>query len=741
MKKRPLCLAALLTAFLLLCLPAELFWKSSCLSEGRGAPDFISGEVCGLDPDGRTVRLKHTNVSDTGILLVYFKAEQEISIGNLLRIEENFTLKEPEAPTNPGQFDGRAYNQTQDIVLICYADRAVVTDAKERYPAQWLYLAGQKLQRRLEQVFPEQDAEVLKAMLLGERSGLPAEVKSVYQRSGMSHLLAISGLHVSFLGMGLYRLLRRLGGSWVSAGFPAGTAILFYGLLTGMSTSTARAVIMLLVALGADILGRSYDLLTALAMGALLLLVDQPLLVRDPSFLLSFGAVLGIGLVFPVLRGYFPPAGKRLQALGAGVAIQLVTLPLVAYFYYEVPVYGIFLNLLVVPLMSLVMVSGLSALGLTFLSVKLAGIPAWLCSLLLRSFSLLGSLSLKLPGAVWVCGKPKKWQMALYYGGLVLWLWKYYQNPEKEKERAQEKERTQKKGSKLRQCRKLLPILILMLLLFWRTDRGFSFTMLDVGQGDGLFLRTGQGTTLLIDGGSTDVKQVGTYRILPFLKAKGVGTLDYMLVTHTDEDHISGLREILEEAGKPGGVRVRQLLLTGQARKREQGRKLEELAEKAGTAVREVQEGSLIRERDTLLSCLHPEKKGEYEDVNGESEVWLVEYKEFRLLLTGDLGEQQEQEIWEREKKRGESLSCQVLKAGHHGSRYSSSEEWLQQVKPELTLISCGADNRYGHPHGETLERLAAVGSEILVTAKNGAVTIQSDGRRFTAEAFGCISR
>ena len=190
MKKRPLCLAALLTAFLLLCLPAELFWKSSCLSEGRGAPDFISGEVCGLDPDGRTVRLKHTNVSDTGILLVYFKAEQEISIGNLLRIEENFTLKEPEAPTNPGQFDGRAYNQTQDIVLICYADRAVVTDAKERYPAQWLYLAGQKLQRRLEQVFPEQDAEVLKAMLLGERSGLPAEVKSVYQRSGMSHLLA-----------------------------------------------------------------------------------------------------------------------------------------------------------------------------------------------------------------------------------------------------------------------------------------------------------------------------------------------------------------------------------------------------------------------------------------------------------------------------------------------------------------------------------------------------------------------
>lgn len=95
--------------------------------------------------------------------------------------------------------------------------------------------------------------------------------------------------------------------------------------------------------------------------------------------------------------------------------------------------------------------------------------------------------------------------------------------------------------------------------------------------------------------------------------------------------------------------------------------------------------------------------------MNGESEVWLAEYKEFRLLLTGDLGEQQEQEIREREKKRGESLSCQVLKAGHHGSRYSSSEEWLQQVKPELTLISCGADNRYGHPHGETLERLAAV--------------------------------
>lgn len=748
MRKRPLGLAAVILTLIFLCLPAELFMDEEPLQEGRGSPSYLTGEICAIDPGGKAVRLKHTNLSDTGIILVYFDAETHFSIGNTIRIENNFELKEPERPTNPGQFDARLYYQTEGVVLFCYAREAALTDGKVRAVTQFFFVLREELSTRLHILFPETYQGVIGAMLLGDKSELSEETENIYQKSGMSHLLAISGLHVSVFGMTLYRLLRKAGLPFWAAGIPSMLLVLSYGLLTGMRVSTARAVLMFLLSVTADILGKSYDMLTALAFAALCLLAQQPLYARSASFLLSFGAVLGIGSIYPVLQELYPVRKKWLQALLLSLSVQLATLPLAAYFYCEIPLYSIPLNLAVIPLMTVVMFSGILALGLSFCSMGAARIAALLCSVILELYERMGNFFLRLPASVLHCGRPGVWRIAACYTCLTLFLlWRYRIRENRKRQTAlaavrgeeaeEEEERRPEPNLRKRRICSAGWLALLNVLLLVRPFGGFQFTMLDVGQGEALFLRTEAGTTFLIDGGSTSVSKAGTYRILPFLKAEGVGRLDYAVVTHTDSDHISGLRELLSAGLRPGSLKIGTLLLSEVSLRGETGSELAALAEKAGTEIRVMEAGMTLKDSTAQLDCLFPFGEEEYadEDENAASVTLRFACGRFSMLLTGDLGEEGEKEILQARGKRP-GLNCEILKAGHHGSNTSNSEKWLEAVSPELTLISCGKDNPYGHPHQETVERLQKAGSKVLVTADCGALTVKSCGRGFRVEAF-----
>lgn len=520
--------------------------------------------------------------------------------------------------------------------------------------------------------------------------------------------------------MSLYRLLRKLGFPYPAAGIPAMLLVLLYGSLTGMGTSTARAVVMFMLAVGADVTGKSYDMLTALAAAALLLLLEQPLYARSASFLLSFGAVLGIGLLYQPLLGLFPAKRKVSQAFLASLSVQLATLPLLEYFYYEIPPYAIFLNLAVIPLMTVLMFGGIAAVILSFLSWQAAYLPAILCRAILELYEGLGTFVLRLPGSVVICGRPALAQLIAYYLGLALLA--AWGNGDSSHRITHALEGVWKKRAV---CIAFLALLQVGLSL--RIHSGLAFTMLDVGQGDGLFLRTAQGTTLLIDGGSSSVRNVGRFRILPFLKEQGVGSLSFVAVTHTDSDHISGIEELILQSGEPGGIRVETLLMSAQEEQREAGLRLKELAMEHGIVVERIGAGDVLQDESTRIVCLHPEVEKSYPDPNGESLVFQVTYGEFSLLLTGDLEEEGEEELL-NENGIGR---CQVLKVGHHGSKTSTTEKWLGEVCPDVALISCGIDNSYGHPHAETLERLKKAESQVFLTSERGAVTIHSDGKKF----------
>lgn len=277
-------------------------------------------------------------------------------IGTLLRVNGKVRCFSPAG--NKGEFDREEYYRTRKLSFGLEDARLLAYGGKASVLGEGLFRLKTHFAAVLGRVFPETEASVMKAMLLGEKDGLDEEIKELYRDSSVIHILSISGLHISVIGMGLYRILRKIGLSVKAGAVLSGGLIGCYGIMTGMSLSAARAIFMFLLHLTADMAGRTYDMLTALALAAAVLLMDQPLYMHYSGFLFSFGAVASIGLLLPALyKEKRPEKKKRLwklkcklkQAAAAGGAVTLGTLPVHLMFYYQFPWYSFLLNLAVIP--------------------------------------------------------------------------------------------------------------------------------------------------------------------------------------------------------------------------------------------------------------------------------------------------------------------------------------------------------------------------------------------------------
>lgn len=262
-----------------------------------------------------------------------------------------------------------------------------------------------------------------------------------------------------------------------------------------------------------------------------------------------------------------------------------------------------------------------------------------------------------------------------------------------------------------------------------------QITMLDVGQGDGIYMKTPQGRHFLIDGGSSDILNVGTYRIEPYLESQGVAELDYVFVSHGDSDHTSGIEEML--INQEFGIRINTIVLPNEDVIDEELYALAELASENKTKVVVMEAGDIIIEeissdKQMKLTCIAPTDAFEGEIGNASSMVLDLQYGEFDMLFTGDLEKEGEEIVTES----GNLRDYDVLKVGHHGSKYATSKAFLEQVKPEIALISAGKDNSYGHPAVETLERLENVGCKVYSTQQCGAITIRTDGEKMELDGF-----
>ncbi len=576
---------------------------------------------------------------------------------------------------------------------------------------------------------------------------------------------------MSFIGMGIYSILRKCGLGFIPSGILGGCILLLYTLMIGAGVSSIRALIMFLVRIGADMTGRDYDLPTSLALSAAGLVWKEPLYLTDAGFQLSFGAILGMSLLGPVFSETFgcdvfaskkkAAQRKKLPAqygwsvaswtargLSSSMAVSAFLMGPLLYFYFEVPPYSVILNLLVIPIMPAAMGAGLAGSLLAFVWDPAGGAVLQVCRGVLWIYDLACAGAGMIPGSRIVTGQPEMMWLIVYYLGIgvICIIFRYLLERKASLAEFREGHRDSVKdcqSSQSRQgCARGLSVRLpgLLLLLFaagmtvscrmgYKPSGEMQAVLLDVGQGDGIHIR-GPAGNYFIDGGSSDVSQPGTYRIEPYLLANGVDIIDYAFVTHGDEDHISGIRELL--VGQEMGIRIRCLVLPPQEYHDEKLTELAVLAARNGTRAAVMEAGDVIRQEGVTFTCIGPERDAGLEPGNGASLVLDVSFGEFDMLLTGDVEGAGEKSLIES----GRLREYDVLKAAHHGSKNSGAEDFLEIIHPTIALISAGRDNRYGHPHRETLERLAYAGCRVYSTQESGAVTVWTDGSKVRCNSY-----
>lgn len=547
-------------------------------------------------------------------------------------------------------------------------------------------------------------------------------------------------------------------------------------------------------------------------------------------------------MIHPVYVQSFGKKGRLRQAFGVSLSSSLATLPICVFYYYQFPLYGILLNLLVVPLVSCLLMSALVTAGCGIISIKaaeLAGIPAHFILIL---YERLCGLSEKIPFSSINVGHITVRMVLVYYLGLgvVLFILRCYAGEKNSSQSMDENNsageevnksiRNNLAGRKLEKpmtnnlsdkdlvrpfrnkplggdlakpvrkksgrCGRYLYGIILVILLtalyeYANFDRSFVTVFLDVGQGDGILIRTEQGTSILIDGGSTSNQRVGEYVLLPAIRYYGMSELDYVFVTHGDADHISGIEYLLN--AEHIGVRIRNLVLAKYG-DRQGLANIETLAKEKNINVIYMEAGDKIREKlnsdmaGLTLECLYPSERtleakqvvkresdsiaeakqvaereasgitddkkiaiglgneitenvpgdevtGSGPDANDLSIVLLAKYDGRKILFTGDAGSMVEKRlILEKNLLLSET---DVLKVGHHGSRSASSEVFLQTIKPQYAIISCGKKNHYGHPHEETLMQLQTIGARVYRTDQCGAIILHIQSGKIMLHGYG----
>lgn len=629
---------------------------------------------------------------------------------------------QPGTARNPGEFDLRQYLNINGIYARIFLDDTTAISIEGEkgswFLASVIYPLRKSISVRLDQFIGGEESKFLKGILIGDRSEIPFEVKEAFINSGVMHILAVSGLHVGMIILIVLALLSAFRLPEKVRLIVTCLILIFYVFLTGQSPSVVRATVMGVTVLCSLLVERKIDIYNSLALAAILLLFIDAKQLFHPGFQLSFAAVISIVSLYPKIssiQNILPEktrcnnAVKFVIGLAAvSISAAIGTLPFTSYYFGKISIIGLIANLLIVPLTGIVLSLGITTTGFSFISEWFAAIYAETTKLtagiLLQSVSIFGNWKYS-----FIHSNFTLWSGILFYF-IVAFIFSLHRT--------------------VILSRMIFFILIgsnivLFGSIFLKDTPKLKVTFLDVGQGDAILLEFPDGKNMLVDGGpKTSYRDAGERFIAPFLMKKGFKEIDYVLNTHPDHDHLGGIPYLLRK------YEVGKIIDAGSSDNSKTFQDYKYLIDSLQLQHTIVKKGEIIDGlQNVRIYILNPETS--YDSVspsnlNDQSVVMKIVYGKTSLLLTGDAQSESENMLVSKYRN---FLRNDIIKCAHHGSRTSSTDDFLKYVNPRIALISVGFKNQFKHPSPEVIRRLRQRGIQIHRTDQEGAVIFESDGR------------
>ncbi len=627
---------------------------------------------------------------------------------------------------NPGELDYGNYLSLQEIDGILWVVDTIGTPSSGKAPDAIAWFSAQRAAfgRILDAMHGEQQAAFLRGVLFGDRREISPELKESFVQTGTIHILAVSGSNVAVIATALYLVLGfcRVPKYWMIAFTVFG--LIYYMLITGSSSSIVRATIMGCIILGSQVVERKADIYNSIALAAFLVLLFNPLQLYDVGFQLSFAAVISIVAIYPILQSLIQRIPARfeeikgvdalLKLFAVSLSAQLGTLPFTAYYFGRFSVISLMANLVVVPLVGVNLILGCLTLAASAVSVWIAAAYAALNDVLVTFLLGFVQAASSVPFASIETTGFSIVSAVIFYIFLtgILNLGK----------------------------RPILKRVVAGLLvvgtgsvvrdIFSGSSHVLSVTALDVGQGDALFLKFPNGTSMLVDAGpNTPGFDAGERIVAPFLRRQGITHIDRIIISHPHSDHVGGIPSIVKRFSAGMVVEADSLIASTSHRSLRalvQSRGIWRVAN-AGTEV--------SPDPNVRVYCLFPpplEGKA-VTHFNNRSIILKVVYGATSMIMPGDAEAEAEELVY---RQFGSFLDAEVLKAGHHGSSTSSSLPFLNSITPNFAIISVATKNKFGHPSADIVRRMTERDIQVLRTDREGAVVMESDGQQWTKRTW-----
>lgn len=647
--------------------------------------------------------------------------DKKMKYGDLIEVDGKYLI--PSKERNYKGFDYREYLKTKKIYGTIKNSNKSVKVIKEN-DINIILIISNKVRSYIidtsNKILPEKTSNLLVGILIGDKSGISEDIMEDFKISNLSHMLSVSGAHTSYIILGITYILTKskISKRWIC--IITILVLILFMFVTNFTASVTRACFMAILVLGANLLYRKQDFWTSISIPLLAILIVNPFSINEVGLQLSYLGTIGIIIFNKNVENFLNKIkinSKISKVLSVIISAQIAIMPLMAYRFNTISLTFFISNILASPFLGINIILGFITIFVSLISFNLAKIISILLNLSLEGLIFISDFTAKLPLSSILIKTPYIFSIILFYCFVLILNYIYYIYNSKDNLRLFQKRIISKINK--RNIKVFLSSIIILIILFNSFSYFYSFIpknlkiyFIDVGQGDSCLIITSQNKRILIDGGegNSDV-------LLSYLLDRRIKTIDYILISHFDSDHCNGLIDIIQK------LNVKNILISKQAHFCDEYKNIANIINSKKIKVVFIKQGDKLNvDSNTKLDILYPPEELEYDDLNNNSIVAKLTYNKFSILFTGDI-EKSEKNLLDMYKNK--ELESNIIKISHHGSKTSSSEEFIKAVNPKIALIGVGVSNKFGHPNKEVIERLENINCKIYRTDEMGEITME----------------